>query len=68
MLAATGAIVQDIGQFQGTDKLVGSAKMTVSLSRARALSLLSLSLSLFSARVCVGLYSVGVRLLSVGFT
>lgn len=28
MLAAAGAIAQDIGQFQGTDKLVGSAKMT----------------------------------------
>ena len=52
MLAATGAIVQDIGQFQGTDKLVGSAKMTVSLSLARALSLLSLSLSLLCPCLC----------------
>ena len=28
MLAATGAIFQDLVQFQGTDTLVGSAKMT----------------------------------------
>ena len=28
MLAATGAIFQDLVQFQGTDTLVGTAKMT----------------------------------------